>query len=150
MRQKRIQDIDHGMVFDHLELGTGARIFEVLKARVWEEKFYPIMAGSFESTLQGKKDIAKLHGLHVGEGSPVLNEVAVISPHSTVNWIQDSRVVKKKRASDCMADVIETPLVECANQNCISHEEAPHRFHVLSRQPIRLKCAYCTREFPLR
>ena len=148
--EKKIQDIEFGMVFDHLGLGTGARVFDVLKSRVWSKEFRPIIVGSFPSQQKGRKDIAKLDGLHLDEGSPGLNEIALLSPDATVNWIDQGKVVKKKNARDCVADSIESPLVECANSNCISHEEAPQKFHVRSRQPLVMECYYCTREFSIR
>jgi len=147
MTQKKIQDIDKGMVFDHLDLGKGADVLTVLKKSVWNNGFYPVMTGSFISERKGKKDIVKLHGPHLEEGSPVMNDLAVISPDSTVNWIEGERVVKKRKAWECIADFIETSLVECANHNCVSHDEAPPKFHVTSKNPLKLKCFYCTREF---
>lgn len=143
----KIQDIDHGMVFDHLELGTGSRVFSVLKERVWSQRFYPIMAGSFTSKREGKKDIAKLHGLHLAEGSQALNEIALLSPQATINWIENSNVAKKKKAVDCLSKEVATRLVSCANTNCISHEEAPPRFSVVAKEPLTFLCRYCTREF---
>jgi aspartate carbamoyltransferase regulatory subunit len=144
---KKIQDIEYGMVFDHLPPGAGAGVFNVLKNRIWPERFCPIIIGSFHSKKKGKKDIAKLDGIHLKEGSPALNEIALLSPHSTVNWIEDERVIKKKEAWKCMADFVSTEMIKCPNHNCISHKEAPGKFHVKSRNPLLMKCHYCERKF---
>ena len=135
------------MVFDHLAFGSGSKVFDVLSKRVWTDRFYPIMVGSFPSKSKGKKDVAKLDGLHLEEGSPAMNEIALLSPDATVSWVEGGEVVKKKTARECLAELVSSALVECPNTNCITHEEALPTFRVQSRSPLLLECRYCKRSF---
>ncbi|MBI4020659.1 MAG: aspartate carbamoyltransferase regulatory subunit [Candidatus Aenigmarchaeota archaeon] len=147
MDNRKIELIEHGMVFDHLTFATGGRVFDVLSKYAWIDGFYPIMVGSFPSKSKGRKDVAKLDGLHLAEGTGAMNEIALLSPEATVSWIDHGQVLRKKKAWECLAPLVTSRLIECPNANCITHEEAPPTFRVQQRQPLSLECVYCKRSF---
>ncbi len=150
MNDKQIRDIRYGMVFDHIPPGYGTVISGVLKSRVWEEEDHPVYTGEGLTGRKGPKDIVKLDGIHLKPGCDALNEIAFIHPDITVNWIEGSERTEKRRASDCIGDEIRSSLVPCENTNCIGNDEAPGRYKVLGKEPLTLRCHYCSRKFEAR
>ena len=147
---KKIRDIEYGMVIDHISLGKGTAVSDTIKNRLWKEQgIYSVTTGEGYNSPStgGYKDIVKLEGKQLDEGHGILNEIAVLEPHATVNWIEEQDVIRKKRACDCVSEEINTDLIDCANMNCVTHEEAPGRFYMLRKNPLEVRCHYCEREF---
>ena len=146
---KNIRDIRYGIVVDHITPGNGGRVSKVIKDNIWPGTIMPVYTGEgCPSTRNARKDIVKLDG-RMDYPTGMLNEIAVTEPDSTVNWIEKGKVVRKSHARSLLADSIETDIVECDNANCISHGAAPGKYQVLKREPIKLRCYYCEREFDL-
>ena len=145
---KKIQDITYGMTIDHIPVGEVTKVYEVLKEAVNANGDYNMLMGEVESRRMGRKGIIKIDGFHVEEGH--LHGVGILAPRATVNWIQNSSVVRKEQALKLLPALIESGLIECANNNCISRGEAPGKFHLLDRDRLAVECYYCHGEFPLQ
>lgn len=70
-----------------------------------------------------------------------LDRIALLAPTAVVNTIRDYNVVEKHPVT--LPDTI-TDIVRCANPKCITNNEPmATRFHVVSREPVTIRCHYC-------
>jgi len=89
----------------------------------------------------GRKGIIKIGGKLLTQEE--VNKISLIAPDATVNIIKDSEVVKKFKVA--IPDSIEE-FLKCFNPNCVSnHQKIQSRFHVINKNPIRIRCHYCER-----
>jgi len=74
-----------------------------------------------------------------------LDKIALIAPRATINIIRDYEVVKKHTVE--IPDEV-VGITRCSNPTCISNAREPveSRFHVISKDPPRIRCYYCERE----
>jgi len=89
----------------------------------------------------GRKGILKIEGKLLTQEE--VNKISLIAPDATVNIIKGSEVVKKFKVA--IPDSIEE-FLKCFNPNCVSnHQNIQSRFHVINKNPIRIRCHYCER-----
>jgi len=141
MKELKITPIKDGTVIDHITPGRALKVLRVLKI--------PESTSSIVSVLmnvtgkKGKKDIVKVENRELDPKE--LDKIALIAPRATINIIRDYEVVKKH--------IVEIPdevvgITRCSNPTCISNAREPveSRFHVISKDPPRIRCYYCERE----
>ncbi|MDD3473773.1 MAG: aspartate carbamoyltransferase regulatory subunit [Syntrophaceae bacterium] len=144
-RSVTIAKIDYGIVIDHIPAGKAYQISKVLGLNAFARKTGDIIAIgiNFESPSMQKKDIIKVENLSLTRN--MLNVVALIAPNATITRIEDGKVTEKHKVEipDSVGDV-----VICPDRFCITnHEQIAGKYHVVSKNPLTLKCHYCETEF---
>ena len=137
----KARKIERGIVIDHIPAGKS---FVVLRILGIDESFPGsiTMLTNVPSTKFGLKDLIKIEGKEIGKSE--LEKLAILSPYLTVNVVRDYKTVEKFRIS--LPDVI-TDLVKCPNAGCESNKTKQFKFIVEEREPVKLKCAYCSQVF---
>ncbi|MFH1100931.1 MAG: aspartate carbamoyltransferase regulatory subunit [Methanobacteriota archaeon] len=141
MKELKITPIKNGTVIDHITAGYSLKVLHVLK--IPEVTNSVVSVAMNVSGKKGKKDIVKIENRELDPKE--LDKIALIAPNATINIIRDYEVVKKH--------VVVLPneiigIAKCSNPTCISNAREPvqSRFHVISKDPPRIKCYYCERE----
>src|SRR5512136_1094538 len=141
MKELKVTPIKDGTVIDHITPGHALKVLHVLKIPETTSSVVSILMNV--NGKKGKKDIVKIENRELDPKE--LDKIALIAPKATINIIREYEVVKKH--------IVELPnevvgLTKCSNPTCISntHEPVESRFHVVSRDPLRIKCYYCERE----
>jgi len=111
--------------------------------RIPEATSYVVSVAMNVSGKKGKKDIVKIENRELDPKE--LNKIALIAPNATINIIREFEVVKKHTVQ--IPDEV-IGIAKCSNPTCISNAREPveSRFHVISKNPPRIKCYYCERE----
>jgi len=139
MSELKVRAIKDGTVIDHIPAGKGLKVIDVLHLN--RPNGVLLLASNVGSEKLGRKDIVKVEDRFLDEEE--VNRIALIAPSATVNIVKDYRVVEKFKVR--IPDEI-TGILRCANPNCVSnHEYTVPRFHVLSRNPLKVRCHYCER-----
>ena len=138
----QVEAIRRGTVIDHIPPGQGLKI--VNRLQLLDNRVRLTVGFNLSSKAQSYKDIIKVDDWLFSETEA--NELALFAPDSTVNIIEDYKVVSKFKMS--------TPeelkgVFPCPNSNCISHSEpVDSRFYVKLRgDGLQLKCHYCEKLF---
>ena len=136
----KVQRIEHGTVIDHILPG---RAFDVLRVLgISTERTMSILLNS-HSKKGGKKDILKIEDVELtGEEA---NRVALVSPHATINFIQNGKVARKFNAE---APKVVRGILSCSNPNCITNQNEPviSEFTLGPDDGHRYVCRYCERD----
>ena len=143
MGEHMVYRLDNGTLIDHIDAGKGSSVLAVLG--MGDVPF--IYARNIRSQRSGKKDVV---GFTDRELKPdELNKIALVTSSATVNIIRDRSVYKKGKV--VLPSVIDN-IVFCQNPRCITYKEhaehAPQKFHVMSHEPLVLRCHYC--EVPIK
>lgn len=138
MRAGFIQD--KGVVLDHIPVGMARRLEGVLNL---EGSNLPIVSAYCLEIDKGRKpvkDIIKIH-TEYNLSQEQLEAIALISPDTTINIIDNGRVVRKFKA--VLGNYI-SGRVECGNNSCISNvkHEPIETLHWVEDNGI-LRCNYC-------
>ncbi len=136
----RLVKITNGTVIDHIRAGMALEVLQILGI-TGKEGYVLSLATNINSRRIGSKDIIKLEDRFLEETE--VAKIALVAPEATINIIQDSHVVKKTRV--VLPDMI-TSIVRCPNTRCITNKEREPiipRYEVMSRSPLKLRCAYC-------
>jgi aspartate carbamoyltransferase regulatory subunit len=141
MKELKVTPIKDGTVIDHITPGRALKVLYVLKIPESTVSVVSILMNV--SGKKGKKDIVKIENRELDPKE--VNKIALIAPKATINIIRDYEVVKKHTVQ-LPSEVI--GLTKCSNPTCISNAREPveSRFHVISRDPPRIRCYYCERE----
>jgi len=141
MKELKVTPIKDGTVIDHITPGHALKVLHVLKIPESTVSVVSILMNV--NGKKGKKDIVKIENRELDPKE--VNKIALIAPKATINIIRDYEVVKKHMVQ-LPAEVI--GLTKCSNPTCISNAREPveSRFHVISRDPPRIRCYYCERE----
>jgi len=141
MKELKVTPIKDGTVIDHITPGHALKVLRVLKIPESTSSVVSILMNV--NGKKGKKDIVKIE--HRELDPKELDKIALIAPKATINIIRDYEVVKKH--------IVEIPnevvgITKCSNPTCISNAREPveSRFHVISKDPPRIRCYYCERE----
>jgi len=139
----KIEKIRNGIAIDHIKQGKAPDVLRILGI---DENFNDVVAVAINvpSKILGRKDIVKVENRDLN--GKETNKIAIISPNATINKIRDYKVVEKYKVSP-PDEIIGT--INCPNPNCVTnkfHEPIVSKFHVKSRKPLILSCAYCERE----
>ncbi|BAD86384.1 aspartate carbamoyltransferase, regulatory subunit [Thermococcus kodakarensis KOD1] len=136
----KIEVIPEGTVIDHIPAGKWLKVIEIL-GLTKPNGGTLLIASNVPSKKLGRKDIVKVEGRYLSEEE--VNKIALIAPMATVNIVKDYKIIEKFNVE--IPDEI-TGILKCPNPNCVSnHEYVTPRFHVESREPLKLRCHYCER-----
>ncbi len=139
MKQLAVSAIRDGTVIDQIDNKSTFIVSEILKIR--NEEQVVLVGVNLSSKRLKKKGIIKIGGKILTQEE--VNKIALIAPDATLNIIKDYEVVKKIKVE--LPDFIEDT-VKCLNPNCVSnHQPVNSKIHVISKQPVKLKCHYCER-----
>ncbi len=138
--EMQVKALCNGTVIDHI---PSDKLFKVVSMLQLDKTDQQVTIGyNLNSELLGKKGIIKVAG-HFFEEKEI-NRIALIAPNAKINIIRDYEVVEKKTIE--LPDEIRG-LVKCVNPKCISNNEPMmQRYHVVSKDPVLVKCHYCERE----
>ncbi len=136
-----VRRIREGTVIDHVDPGKALRVLTALGVTGQDGDIVTI-AMNVPSDKLSKKDILKVENRFLK--SDETDKIALISPSATVNIIRNFKVVEKRNVD--LPDILED-VFSCPNPTCISNSGEPLKpiIRVLSRNPPRLQCEYCTR-----
>jgi aspartate carbamoyltransferase regulatory subunit len=141
MKELKVTPIKDGTVIDHITPGHALIVLHVLKIPETTTSVISILMNV--NGKKGKKDIVKIENRELDPKE--VNKIALIAPKATINIIRGSEVVKKYTV-ELPEEVI--GLTKCSNPTCISNAREPveSRFHVICKDPVRIRCYYCERE----
>ena len=131
-----IDSIKNGFVIDHIKAGNGMKIYHLLNLDSLDCSIAIIR--NVGSKKLGKKDIIKIDALI----DLNLDALGYIDPTSTVNIIEDGKIVQK--CSLALPERI-TDVIKCKNPRCITscEPEIPHVFKLTDREKRVYRCIYC-------
>ena len=131
-----IDSINNGIVIDHIEAGSGMKLYELL--HLGDLECSVALIKNVHSNRMGKKDIIK-----IDEDIPVdLDVIGYVDPGATVNIIKDGKLVEKK--SIAMPEKL-VNVIKCKNPRCITttEQELDHVFKLVDRENKVYRCIYC-------
>lgn len=136
-KELAVAALRNGTVIDHI---PASAVFKAVKILGIEKLKDAVTIGfNLDSKKLGRKGIIKVADVVFDEAT--LNRIALIAPNAVVNIIRDFNVVEKRPVQ--LPDTI-TGIVRCANPKCITNNEPmATRFHVVSRDPVEIRCHYC-------
>lgn len=141
MAQKKelaVAALRNGIVIDHIPSRV---LFKCVKILGLENLDTQLTIGNnLNSSKLEAKGIIKVADVFFPEQT--LNRIALLAPTAVVNTINDFEVVEKKQVT--LPDTI-VGIVKCDNPKCISNNEPMYtRFSVVNREPVIIKCHYCS------
>lgn len=142
-----VRKIKEGTVIDHIKVGNGPRVLELLGISLGHQKYTVVLLMNVKSGRLGRKDMVKIKGREITEKEA--NKIALVAPNATLNLIRDYEVIKKEKVKlpEELIGIIECPNPDCITQN--EKENITNKFDLESRKPIKLRCRYCERTFSL-
>ena len=131
-----IDEIQNGIVIDHITAGTGNRILDYLKIDTKKNTIAFIMNAT--SKKHGRKDLIKIENVTDVD----LTVLGLLDPNATVNIIENGKIVKKINLE--LPKTV-TNVIKCKNPRCVTSVErnAPHIFHLMDAQTREYRCEYC-------
>jgi aspartate carbamoyltransferase regulatory subunit len=139
MKKLEVSAIEEGTVIDQIASKSTFKVANMLNIQDIDQVV--LVGVNLSSKKLGKKGIIKIGGKSLTQEE--VNKIALIAPDATMNIIKDSEVVRKFKVA--IPDDIEG-FLRCFNPNCVSnHQKIRTRFHVINKNPIKIKCHYCER-----
>lgn len=132
----QITSIKNGLVIDHIEAGTGIKIFNYLKLDKCSNQVALII--NADSKKLGKKDIIKIEN-NIDIDYTILG---LLSPSITINEVRNGERTNKITI-DLPTEVVGT--IKCCNPRCITKDElyVPQSFRLVNRDKGTYRCEYC-------
>ncbi|MDE6751674.1 MAG: aspartate carbamoyltransferase regulatory subunit [Eubacterium sp.] len=129
----KIDEIENGIVLDHIKAGNGMRVYEALKLN--KLKCQVAIIQNAKSEKQGVKDIIKINALI----DLNLDVLGYIDSDVTVNVIKNGKAEKK--AVTLPKRIVN--VVKCENPRCISNaEDIDYEFELTDHKGT-YRCIYC-------
>ena len=130
-----IDSIQNGVVIDHITVGLGMKLYELLDLASLDTSIALIK--NVASKKMGKKDIIKI------DADVLLNfdVIGFVDPDATVNIIKDGVLVDKLRIA--MPQIL-TNVIKCKNPRCITscEQELDHIFKLTDKEGKVYRCIY--------
>lgn len=134
-----IDAIQNGIVIDHIQAGTGMKLYHLLGLA--ELECCVAIIQNARSNKYGKKDIIKIEGM---ESIEQISLLGYVDPNITVDVIRDGVIVQKQQLVPPKKLV---NVIRCKNPRCItSVEESIDQIFLLGSGG-RYRCAYCEQEY---
>ena len=131
-----IDSISNGIVIDHITVGNGMKLYELLG--LGELDCSVAIIKNVVSRKMGRKDIIKVDA----DITVNLDVIGFVDPGATINIIKDGVLVEKRN--------IEMPerlvnVIKCKNPRCITscEQEIEHIFKLTDREHKVYRCIYC-------
>lgn len=141
MREYKVYQIQNGTVIDHLPHWSSLKVLELLGLGGYPDLV--TLGIGLDSQHMGSKDLVKVENRELTQEE--IDKLALVAPKATINLIRQGKRVEKLKVR--VPDRIEGLLI-CPNHGCITrHEYVRTRFETLSREPLELRCYYCTTRF---
>lgn len=137
-----VSTIEDGTVIDHIPAGRAARIITLLGL---DKRGQQMTVGlNLQSDRHQHKDLLKIINYRLTDEE--CEQVTVIAPNATVNYVEQGKVVNKYHIKP-PADI--RSILLCPNPNCISREPVvSSRFHIKPyKNHVKLLCHYCENLF---
>ena len=139
MKKYEVSAIEEGTVIDQITSRSTFKVANILNIQDIDQVV--LIGFNLSSKKLGRKGILKIEGKLLTQEE--VNKISLIAPDATVNIIKGSEVVEKFKVA--IPDSIEE-FLKCFNPNCVSnHQNIQSRFHVINKNPIRIRCHYCER-----
>jgi aspartate carbamoyltransferase regulatory subunit len=139
-KEQNVSAIKDGTAIDHIPSNAAFKVVDILDLK--GVKGIISVATNLPSKKMGKKGIAKIGGKYLTQEE--VDKIAIIAPDATVNIIENYEVKKKLNVS--ITNVMNS-IIKCSNPNCITNnEDAPTKFYVLDKGPLKVRCHYCERD----
>ena len=136
----KIDELQNGIVFDHVKAGNGMKIYNLLNLASFSGQVALIQ--NAKSSKMGTKDVLKIS---CDDFNFNLDAVAFIDDSLTVNIIKNG-VLCEKMALSLPQEI--TNVVKCKNPRCISnHETVPNTFRLVDSQNKIYRCIYCETKY---
>ncbi len=131
-----VAEIKNGLVIDHIQAGTGWKVFKWLGLD--KGNFTSALIMNATSQKSGKKDIIKVDNL-INIDYSVLG---FFDANITVNVIQDGKIARKIKMA--LPDKVEG-VIKCKNPRCITMTEhyVPQDFRLVDKEKKVYRCVYC-------
>jgi len=131
-----VNEIENGIVIDHIHAGTGLKVLSYLGVDTRTDTVALIMNAS--SSKLGRKDIIKIENLSDVD----LAALGLIDCGATVNYIESGELVKKVKLA--LPERV-TNVIKCKNPRCVTSVEPaiPHIFVLVDPQAEEYRCEYC-------
>lgn len=144
MKKLLVRKIKKGSVIDHIPVGMGLKVVEILNLTPEETTIVLI---NVESKKLGRKDIIKIENRKLTQEE--VNKISLVAPNATLNIIENWKVKEKKKVT--LPNFLEN-VIKCPNSNCITNTKEPikSKFFVEKKEPVKLRCYYCEKLFSLR
>jgi aspartate carbamoyltransferase regulatory subunit len=141
MKELKVTPIKNGTVIDHITAGCAVKVLHILNIPESTTSVVSVVMNVVGKT--GKKDIVKVENRELDPKE--LDKLALIAPKATINIIREYEVIKKHKV-EIPNQIVD--LIQCSNPTCVSNAREPvqSRFHVICKDPPRIKCYYCERE----
>ncbi|MBU6383027.1 MAG: aspartate carbamoyltransferase regulatory subunit [Verrucomicrobia bacterium] len=136
-----VSAIKDGTVIDHIQPGAALKIMNILQLYAENRQ---VTIGINLKGASGLKDIIKIENVLLTETQAA--QIAVFSPHATVNVIQNYQVTKKFKVQ--IPEKIDS-LLACPNTRCIGNSEKIATLFLVeeSGHQVTLRCKYCEKRF---
>ncbi len=139
----KIDEIQNGVVIDHITAGTGLALYHMMELEKLGNASVALLQ-NVRSQKAGKKDIIKIEGNVSGLSFDTL---AYVDPKISITVIQDGKVVEKKHPEQPKRLV---NVIKCTNPRCITSIEEGCD-HIFALTPSgRYRCIYCEQEFRVK
>ncbi len=139
MKKYEVSAIEEGTVIDQITSRSTFKVANILNIQDIDQVV--LIGYNLSSKKLGRKGIIKIGGKLLTQEE--VNKISLIAPDATVNIIKGSEVIEKFKVA--IPDSIEE-FLKCFNPNCVSnHQNIQSRFHVINKNPIRIRCHYCER-----
>ncbi len=131
-----VDSIEKGIVLDHIQAGHSMLVYHYLKL---DDLDCPVaIMRRVKSSKMGTKDIIKISD----KIDVDLDVLGYLDPNITVNIIENSEIVEKKKL-ELPEQIVN--VVRCKNPRCITSEEheIDHIFRLVDREKRIYRCIYC-------
>ena len=138
-----IDEIQNGVVIDHITAGTGLALYHLMELEKLSDASVALLQ-NVRSQKTGKKDIIKIEGDVSGLNFDILG---YLDPQISITVIENGHVSKKIRPEQPKRLV---NVIKCKNPRCITSIEEGCD-HIFALTPSgRYRCVYCEQEFSVK
>ena len=137
---KPIQNIENGVVIDHIPAGKAMKCLELMHLKTNNMKLIGMHMNSNKMQL---KDFIKIENYYPsGEETAI---ISLIAPNATISTIKKGKVESKKQVKPPQEI---TGVFKCINPKCVTNTErsVTPKFKVESVKPLSLRCFYCDKQ----
>ncbi len=137
----KVRKIANGTVIDHIPQGKGADVLKFVGIDGGYKGVVTLLMNVHSSSM-GHKDIVKIEDRELSKRE--LDRIAIFAPTASINVVRNFEVVEKYKVK--VPDSL-VGSVECPNPTCLTHKEGTARLNIESKNPLKIRCAYCERVY---